>query len=207
MRSLSVASCLAAVVVAAASLPALAQDDFKPLFDGKSLDGWSGDAKLWSVADGVILGSTHGNKISKNSFLSTTKSYKNFVLKVKFKLHNGNSGIQIRSKQHPDHVVRGYQADIADNQFMGILYEEGGRGILKNVDGKQVAEWVKKGEWNEYVITCNGAQVKQELNGNVTVDFTDEEGKGAREGIIALQLHVGPDMKIEFKDIAIKELP
>lgn len=187
--------------------PLAAADDFKPLFDGKTLEGWDGDKDLWSVHDGVIVGSTHDKQLKSNSFLSTKKKYKNFVLKIKFKLHNHNSGIQYRSEQLPNYVVKGYQADIADNQFMGILYEERGRGILANVKKEEVAKFVKQGDWNEYVITANGPKLKQELNGHTTIEFTDEEGKGSREGIIALQLHVGPKMKIEFKDILIKELP
>jgi hypothetical protein len=195
---------LAAVLV----LPRFAAaDDFKPLFDGTSLEGWTGDKELWSVADGAIVGTTDNKEIKQNSFLSTTKNYKNFVLKLKFKLRNGNSGIQIRSEQLDNFVVKGYQADIADNQFMGILYEERGRGILANVKADEVAKVVKKDDWNEYVITVDGARIKQELNGLTTVDFEDQEGKGARDGIIALQLHVGPKMRIDFKDIQIKELP
>lgn len=205
VRSFSLALLLA--VCAAVSSPA-ADDGFKPLFDGKTLEGWSGDPELWSVKDGSIVGSTDTKQIKSNSFLSTKKTYKNFVFKVKFKLRNGNSGIQYRSKQHDNYVVRGYQADIADGGFMGILYEEGGRGILVNVKADEVAKHVKKGEWNEYVVTADGPKLKQELNGFTTVDYTEkDEKKGATEGIIALQIHVGPKMQIDFKDLEIKELP
>ena len=79
-----------------------------------------------SVKDGAIVGSTKAEKpLKANSFLATKKSYKNFVLKAKFKLRNHNSGIQFRSKLLENYRVIGYQADIADNQYMGILYEEG----------------------------------------------------------------------------------
>jgi hypothetical protein len=180
---------------------------FVPLFNGKDLDGWQGDAELWKVADGVIVGSTDNKKLTKNSFLSTTKPYKNFVLKAKFKLRNHNSGIQFRSKQHKDHVVKGYQADIADDKHLGILYEEGGRGILANVKAEEVAPHMKNGEWNEYVLTVDGPHIKQQLNGFTTVDYEEKSDKGAKEGIIALQIHTGPKMQVEFKDIEIKELP
>ncbi len=195
-------------LVLLSSVSALGNDGFVPLFDGKSLAGWSGDPELWTVEDGMIVGSTESKKLKHNSFLATSKSYKNFVLKLKFKLRNGNSGVQIRSKQHPDYVVRGYQADIAESRFTGILYEEGGRGILADVDKDKIAGAFKRDDWNEYVITCDGPRITQVLNGVTTVDYTEKDPeKGAKEGIIALQLHVGPKMKIWFKDIEIKELP
>jgi len=184
-----------------------AEGEFKPLFDGKSLAGWTGDTELWKVADGTIVGATEGRTLKKNTFLTTTKPYKNFVLKLKFKLRNGNSGVQFRSKLFDEHVVRGYQADIAENQFMGILYEEGGRGFLKNVNADEVRPHVKAGEWNEYVITADGPHITQQLNGFTTVDYTETSDKGAPEGIIALQLHVGDPMQVMFKDIELKELP
>lgn len=206
MRSLGLA---ASVALALGTLTARAADEgFKPLFDGKTLEGWTGDPELWKVEDGAIAGSTDEKPIKHNSFLATTKSYKNFVLRLKFKLRNGNSGVQVRSKQFPDHVVRGYQPDIAEARYTGILYEEGGRGILADVKPDEVAKVVKKGDWNDYVITCDGPRIKIELNGTTTVDYTEKDpAKGATEGIIALQLHVGAKMKVWFKDIELKELP
>lgn len=192
-------SCITAVAVA--------EEGFKPLFDGKTLKGWSGDPEMWKVEDGTIAGSTDAKRARHNTFLATTKSYRNFVLKVAFKLRNHNSGVQIRSKQHPDYRVTGYQPDIAQSRYTGILYEEGGRGILADVDPKKVAKVVKQGDWNEYVITCDGPHIKLVLNGLTTVDYTEKSPKGAKEGIIAFQLHAGPKMKVWFKDVQIKELP
>ncbi|MGD9646705.1 MAG: DUF1080 domain-containing protein [Pirellulales bacterium] len=203
----SLSATLALVLALLASGARAADAEFKPLFDGKTLDGWTGDLELWKVADGVIVGSTEGTTLKKNTFLATTKPFKNFVLRLKFKLRNGNSGVQFRSKLFDEHVVRGYQADIAENQFMGILYEEGGRGILKNVNADEVRPHVKADDWNDYVITVDGPHITQQLNGFTTVDYTETSDKGATEGIIALQLHVGPPMRVMFKDVEIKELP
>jgi len=186
---------------------AAADEGFKPLFDGKTLNGWKGDSSLWSVEDGTILGSTEAKKITHNCFLCSEKTYKNFVVKLKFKMRNGNSGVQVRSKQHDDFRVTGYQSDIAESRYMGILYEEGGRGILADVKQDEVKKHFDRDGWNEYVITCDGPHIKQVLNGYTTVDYTEKSEKGAKEGILALQLHVGPKMKIWFKDIQIKELP
>jgi hypothetical protein len=189
------------------ALTATAEDKFTPLFNGKDLEGWHGDPELWKVADGAIVGSSDNKQLQHNSFLATKKIYKNFVLKAKFKLRNHNSGIQYRSNQGDDFVVTGYQADIADNAFMGILYEEGGRGILANVDGAEVLKHVNKDGWNEYVITADGPHLTQVLNGFTTVDYTEKSDKGATQGVIAFQLHAGPAMQIEFKDVEIAERP
>jgi len=208
MRPLSLAvflSLLSFVVLPADR--ASAEEGFTPLFNGQDLTGWHGDPRLWSVEDGVIVGTTDEHSILPNSFLATTKPYKNFVLKAKFKLRNGNSGIQFRSKQHDKFVVKGYQADIAEKRYMGILYEEGGRGILSDVDPEQVKPHIKEGEWNELVVTADGNHITEQLNGFTTVDYTEDKPEGATEGIIALQLHVGPKMRVEFKDVEIKELP
>jgi len=205
MRSVKLALCVA---LAFGCVATAAEEGFKPLFDGKTLDGWSGDPDLWSVEDGAIAGTTDVKSAKRNTFLATKKTYKNFILKAKFKLRNHNSGIQVRSKQHADYRVTGYQPDIAESRFMGILYEEGGRGILVNVDAKKVNPVVKKGDWNEYVITCDGPKITIVLNGLTTVDYTEKDAaKGATEGVIAFQLHAGPKMKVSFKDIQIKELP
>lgn len=184
------------------------EEGFKPLFDGKSLAGWSGDPQLWSVQDGLIVGTTDGHPIKRNTFLASDGKYKNFVLRLKFKLRNGNSGVQFRSEPTTEYGVRGYQADIADNQFMGILYDEGGkRGILHNVKADDVKPHVKAEDWNTYVITADGPHITQEINGHKTVDYTEKDAIGAKDGIIALQLHVGPEMQVMFKDVEIKELP
>lgn len=195
------------LLLASAALTARADDQFHPLFNGKNLDGWNGDPELWSVKDGVIVGSSDNKQLPHNSFLATTKSYKNFVVKLKFKLRNHNSGVQFRSMQKPDYVITGYQADIADNAYLGILYEEGGRGILVNVNGEEVAKHLNKDGWNEYVITADGPHITQVLNGFTTVDYTEKDAVGAKEGVIALQMHAGPPMQIEFKDVELKELP
>ena len=198
---------LALLLTFFAATRSTAAETFKPLFDGRTLAGWSGDEKLWSVEDGMIVGTTDSAELKHNSFLATTKTYKNFVLRVKFKMRNGNSGVQFRSKSFPDYVVHGYQADIADNMFMGILYEEGGRGILANVNATDVAKHVNKDDWNEYVITADGPHITQVLNGFTTVDYQEKSDQGATEGILALQLHVGPKMRVWFKDVEIRELP
>jgi hypothetical protein len=159
--------------------------------------------------------------------------FSDFELRVTWKLEGNNSGIQYRSKKFPDArdnhwVVGGYQADMdGGNTYTGICYEERGRGII-NPRGKKVtlepgnpkpqieAELtpdkevlanVKKGDWNQYVVICKGNRCIQKLNGVVTADFTDDDpAKAAAKGILALQIHQGPPMKVSFKEIQIKKL-
>lgn len=199
-----------AAVIALCGAHAAAQDEFRPLFNGENLDGWSGDPELWSVENGVIVGSTHPKKIEKNTFLSYGETFSDFVLKISVKLENGNSGIQFRSEQRDNYVVAGYQADVAEKTYFGMLYEEQLRGILPywnelgEESQKEVFAAAKLGDWNDYVITCEGDRVQFVLNGKQVLDLNDPDG--AKSGVIALQLHVGPSMRVFFKDIAIKIL-
>jgi hypothetical protein len=182
---------------------ACAQDGFVSLFNGRNLDGWDGDPRMWSVRDGMIVGHTEGVAMTDNSFLISKESYGNFDLRVEMKLRNHNSGIQFRSERLPNWVVRGYQADAAQDNYWGNVYEEKGRGTL--VDG-----WKGKGEkavklngWNEYEILCDGDHIRLTLNGTVTADFHDSTRP---EGIIAFQLHRGPPMEVYFRNVQIKVL-
>ncbi len=186
------------------SAAAFAADGFHPLFNGKNLDGWEGDSRLWSVRDGMIVGSTEGTKLTHNSFLISKQSYRNFILRAEMKLRNHNSGIQFRSEVLPEWVMRGYQADAAENSYWGCLYEEKGtRGLLVN-------SWKEKGEkvarlkdWNEYEILCDGDHIQLKLNGEVTADVHDAKWA---EGHIGLQLHAGPPMQVYFRRIQIQVL-
>ncbi|MEA2735549.1 MAG: hypothetical protein QOE14_2000 [Humisphaera sp.] len=219
------------VALADSPAPARAAGEVKELFNGKTLDGWDGDPAYWSVEDGVITGrTTPEKKLKHNNFLIWKGgTLKDFELRVKYKIANGNSGVQYRSTDDGDHRVSGYQADIVggdNDKFSGILYEENRRGILaqrgqkvvidaegkKNVVGSvgesdEIAKAIKKGDWNEYTITAKGNHLTQQINGVTTVDVIDEQtAKAAREGILALQMHVGDPMVIQFKDIKLTEL-
>ncbi len=184
--------------------------EFVSLFNGQDLSGWLGDPRLWTVVDGVIVGSTEQTKLTHNSFLSTRTSYSDFVLRASVKLLNGNSGIQFRGEQFPDYVVKGYQADIAVEKYFGMLYDEGGRGIMeywKSMTPQEQADInsvARLDDWNLYEIHCQGDRIKMILNGQVVCEIEDPEG--ASEGIIALQLHTGDPMQVMFKDIEVKDL-
>lgn len=208
------------------------EDGFMPLSDGKSLDGWEGDPALWSVQDGMIVGQTSADKpIKHNTFLIWKKgTVGDFELRFSYRMHGGNSGVQYRSKviDEKEHIVGGYQADAdAGNTFTGILYDEagvaGGRGIMSErgtkttydengekkvervADDNELKKVIKAEEWNEYVVTVKGNHMIHQINGKVMSETIDNSSKALKEGVLALQLHAGPPMKVEFKDLRIKE--
>lgn len=215
----------------------------KSLFNGTDLSGWEGNTELWSVKEGTITGTTGADPadpkksvLKHNTFLVWRGgTVKDFELTLKYKIVNGNSGIQYRSKelekgaQGP--IISGYQADFeAGPKFSGILYEEKARGILalrgESVtvtdgadpkkptltkgapvgDSDAIQAAIKKEDWNDYKIVAKGGHLQHFINGMQTVDVKDETAAGAKEGLLALQIHVGPPMVVQFKDIKLKTL-
>ena len=184
-----------------------------PLFDGKTLDGWEGETgKTWRVKDGAIVGgSLEGNP--RNEFLAAKKSYRNFVLRLEYKLTGTegfvNGGVQIRSQRiaNPPNEMSGYQADIGAG-YSGCLYDESRRNkVLAQADKALIAKAEKPGDWNLYEIRCEGARITLSVNGTQTVDFTEKEEGIAMEGFIALQIHGGAKSEIAYRAITIEELP
>ncbi len=206
---------------------------FKPIFDGKTLNNWDGDPRFWSVQDGAITGRTTKNNPTKgNTFIIWRGGTPaDFELKLQYKIIDGNSGIQYRSFSIPGADkwrVGGYQADFeAGNKYSGILYGEKFRGILglrgeKTVIGKnhkpkvvgsvgdsdEIQKKIKKEDWNDYHIIARGNHFIHKINGLTTVEVTDEDLEKRRaDGIIALQLHAGPPMEVQFRNIELKEFP
>ncbi len=194
------------------------------IFDGKSLDGWEGKPGFWRVENGTIVGETTAEKPTNgNTFLIWRGGLvDDFELTFKYRLTGGNSGVQYRSKDLGDFVVGGYQGDFESGPtYSGILYEEKGRGILANRGeritiaadggkkagepiGKNLEKFIKPGEWNEFRIVAQGPRLRHFINGQLMSETVDEEaGKRATQGVLALQLHAGPPMKVEFKDIRL----
>ncbi len=184
-----------------------------PLFDGKTLDGWEGEtAKTWRVRDGAITGgSLEGNP--RNEFLATKKPYRNFVLRLEYKLTGTegfvNGGVQIRSVRivTPPNEMSGYQADLGAG-YSGCLYDESRRNkVLAQADKALIARLEKPGDWNTYEIRCEGPRIRLTLNGTETVDFTETEPGIVLEGLIALQIHGGAKSEVAYRAITIEELP
>ncbi len=206
---------------------------FQRLFDGKSLDGWDGDPRFWSVKGGVIRGETTAeNKAPHNTFLVWRGGkLRDFVLKLQFRLRGpNNSGVQYRSTEIDGKWrIGGYQAEVAVGAGqVGLLYDEAGRGRLasvgecvvideagtKSVVG-QVADkaalieagYHRPNDWSDYVITARGNHIVHQLNGYQTLELIDRDPKAAAEGLLALQIHAGPPMRVEFANIRVKHLP
>jgi type 1 glutamine amidotransferase len=226
--------CLTLVVLSFLAISsALAQDaGFKAIFDGRTLDGWkAANMSYWSVKDGAITGqSTERNPVKDNQFLVwQLGQVDDFELMLKYRISGtpaANSGIQIRSRVEADGHAVGYQADIdLAGQYAGALYDERGRGMLaergqKTVidsDGKMthsplgdadaLMNVIKKDDWNDYHIIARGNNIVLKVNGQVTAEVVDND-KAQRElsGVLALQLHAGPPMTVQFKDIELKRL-
>lgn len=207
---------------------------FEVIFDGKTLKGWDGDPAIWRVEDGCITGETTAAKpLKANTFIIWRGGeLRDFELKCEYKIvggSTGNSGIQYRSFELPDRKwgIGGYQADLeAGDKYSGILYGENFRGILgergqKTViradhkpevvgsvgDSQEIGKSIRKEDWNEYHITARGFHFVQKINGVVTVEVTDEDEQMRRAaGLLALQAHVGPPMKVQFRNIRLKTL-
>jgi len=172
-------------------------------------------------------------KLKHNTFLVWKGgTVKDFELTFKYRVEKGNSGVQYRSKVlsqgENGPIVAGYQADFeAGKTYSGILYEEQGRGILATrgqktlisvgEDGKHKVEVkgevgksdeiqaaIKNEGWNNYMIVARGNRLLHFINGKKTVEVTDEDPKAAKEGILALQIHAGPAMVVQFKDLMLK---
>jgi len=183
-----------------------------PIFDGKTLDGWEGDKeKVWRVVDGVIVGgSMQGNP--RNEFLTTTKSYGNFVLKFEWKLVGTegfvNSGVQIRSKRipKPPNEMSGYQADIGAG-MTGTLYDESRRNkALAKADPELIKKTEKPGEWNSYEVRAEGRRIRLTVNGVQTVDYTEADESLEQTGLIGLQIHGNNKAEVSFRNLTVEEL-
>lgn len=212
-----------------ACLPALSgAGEPESLFNGKDLAGWKGNPELWSVQDGAIVGETTEAKPTKgNTFLiwegGEVADFE-IVCRVRFK--GNNSGVQYRSSvvDAENHVLAGYQADLHPKaEYFGMLYGEkiGKRGIIAQRgqrveigkdgevkvvgevgDGAALTDW----EWNELRVVAVGNRLIHQINGVTTVDITDDHPESLARGLLGLQLHAGPPMRVEFKDIKLRQL-
>jgi len=230
-RGLALASVSVLLLLPAMAAQAEEEPGFKSLFNGKDLKGWDGDPKHWSVVEGVIRGDSTVNKAGGNTFLIRRgDTLKNFELKLKFRIATGNnSGVQYRSKDLGKWVVSGYQAEVENKPGkVGFLYHEKGRGWLvdvgdfviineaaqrqkfskvANVEELKKAPYYNDKDWNEYHIIARGNHVLHYLNGYPTMELIDNDRKGrCDEGILALQIHGGSPMTVDYKDIRLKTL-
>ena len=201
---------------------------FRSLFNGKDLSGWKGNPRIWFVKDGSITGqTTPQNRISENNFLLWTGGdVTDFELRLKFRIENGNSGIYFRSEErigmHPESLV-GPQADFsADNRWTGVVIEYTRRGILAERgqkveidskgkikvtgsvgDSKELLKHVKAKDWNDYTVIAKAGHTILKINDVVMCEIEDNDPRRVPTGKLALQVHQGPLMLVQFKDIRL----
>jgi Domain of Unknown Function (DUF1080) len=184
------------------------------LFDGSTFKGWQGDTlNTWRIENKTIIGGTLDKTVPNNNFLCTSRTYSNFMMKIKIKLigKSGfiNSGIQFRSVrlQNPSYEMTGYQADWG-KAFYASLYDESRRNkTLVKPDSIKINSWIKENDWNNYQINAINNRICLYINGHKTVDYTESDSKIPQTGLIGLQIHGGGMAEVAFKDIFIKELP
>ena len=182
---------------------------FVPLFDGKSFDGWEGNLKIFRIENGAIIGGTLKEKIPHNEFLAAKKEFADFELRLKFKVvgQGANAGIQIRSRRMPNHhEMIGYQADLGEGWY-GALYDESRRNKkLAGPKPEDLDKVLKRDDWNDYTIRCEGRRIQLWINGVPTVDYTEPDETIEQNGLIAVQIHGGGPSEASYKDIRIKPL-
>jgi putative heme-binding domain-containing protein len=196
----------------------------KSLFNGKDLSGWKGDADLWSVKDGVIHGSSHDKKLKGNTFLILeSEDIEDFHLVYEARCFGNNSGVMYRSEvlDVEKFVMKGSQCDLHPNPpYLAMLYGEKERGIVtKRGETMEINEAGKKNvvssfdpkavdieDWVTYEIICKGNHIIHKVNGEVAINLTDNDKNRIRKGRIGLQLHQGEPMKVDFRNIRLKEL-
>ncbi len=184
-----------------------------PLFDGKTLAGWEGDAKLWRVEDGCITGGSLTEAVPRNEFLASVKDYGNFIVRFKIKLTGSegfvNSGFQIRSQRVPNNSeMAGYQCDYGEPSWYGAIYDESRRNkLMAPSDMAALRPVLKLNDWNEYIIRADGRRIQTWINGVQGVDYTEADPAIVQTGKIGIQVHGGGKALVQVKDITIEELP
>jgi hypothetical protein len=222
--------CICGCFVLAVLNPFVSAKEAQDLFNGKDLAGWNGDPAVWSVEDGAIVGRTKKESPLRNNEFLIWKGgdVSDFKLTLQYKIQGGNSGVQYRSKVlDPEKwIVAGYQADIDSGPtYTGILYEERERGILakrgervtidregkstaeKFGDAEELQKSIHTDDWNDYEIEVRGNRMKHTINGKLMSETIDRDQKNKdKSGVLALQVHAGPPMTVQFRKIRYEPL-
>ncbi|MFM9909944.1 MAG: DUF1080 domain-containing protein [Chitinophagaceae bacterium] len=205
---------------------------FVRMFDGKTMKGWDADTNFWRIENGSFIGEVIPGKVIKtNTFLIWRGSMPaNFEFKAQFRISpEGNSGVNYRSEELKDirYALKGYQADIdGANQYTGQNYEERGRGFLAMRGQKALLKFdekpfitgsvgdsdslkalIKTGDWNEIHIIVKGNRMRHYVNGILMSETIDEDTTHRKmKGLLGLQVHVMESMKVEYRNLFLKEI-
>ena len=179
------------------------------LFDGRTFRGWEGDTThTWQIEDGTLTGGSLTETVPHNEFLTTTQSYSDFTLQLDFKLVGTgfvNAGVQFRSVRtnDPAYEMSGYQADLGQG-YWGCLYDESRRNkVIAYADSVALQAVLKKDDWNQYKIKCEGPRIQLWINGLPTVDYTEPDASITRSGLIGLQIHGGGKAQVRYRNIVL----
>lgn len=238
-RQIILSAALLQVCLSAFTLTYQNEKGFKTMFDGKTLNGWEGDATYWRVEDGAIVGEvTPATLLKANTFLIWKGGQPaNFELKVSYRISaKGNSGVNYRSTRVDTlpYALKGYQQDIDGKdkynlgypRYSGQNYEERGRQFLAlrgqavviengqkplltdSLGSKEdLLKSINYNDWNELHIVARGNILKHFINGKLMSQVTDNDTLNRKlSGLIGVQVHVGPPMKVEYKNFRIKVL-
>jgi catechol 2,3-dioxygenase-like lactoylglutathione lyase family enzyme len=184
----------------------------RPLFDGRTLDGWEGNLANWRVEDGAIVAGALDRRQPYNEFLATTRDYGDFELRLQYKVEgsNGfvNGGVQFWSQRVPaSPEVCGYQADLGAGKD-GDLYDESRRNVdLADPAPEVRTRALRAGAWNDYRVRAQGRHIEIWLNGVKTVDYTETDPAIPRRGKFALQIHGYAQTKVWYRGLELEELP
>lgn len=224
MRTLPAVLLLLGACAVAPAGPAM-----RPIFDGRSLDGWSApDLSYWSIRDGAITGeTTREHNPPRNQFIVWTGgTVSDFDLRFKFRIFGpkANSGMQFRGTVKEHGLVHGYQADIAlQGPYLGGIWDEygtrkslaargerveiaedGAKTVSRFADATDLARGIDLSQWTDYRIVAQGPRIRLWLNGRLMSELTDRErGKAASEGVLAMPIIPGEPMTVQYKDLLL----
>ncbi|NQU26048.1 MAG: DUF1080 domain-containing protein [Candidatus Nealsonbacteria bacterium] len=195
------------VLVLGVGLTAMAAEEkpaaWKPLMDGKTLDGWHtiGDGQ-WTVEDGAFVGRANNEKLY--GLLVSDKTYRDCTIRLKFKCASGDSGFYIRTILKDPDQAHGLQIQVGlPGSGTGGIYESYGRAWIEKPTVEQEKKFTKTDDWNEMLIDARGGNVTVHVNGTKTAELKKDPGRG--EGYLALQMHSGCVMHVTFKEIEIRD--
>jgi hypothetical protein len=205
---------LPAVVLATGCQTKPEPSAYEKIFDGHTTAGWDGDfGKTWRIQDEAFVGGSLAKTVPQNEFVATTAQFTNFVLRLEFKLLGSegfvNAGVQVRSQRVPNHhEMIGYQVDIGDPTWWGSIYDESRRNkVLAQSNMDEVNKILRRNDWNQYEIHCEGKRVRAYINGLLTVDYTEPDDSIPQFGKIGLQVHGGGKAEVHYRNIWVKRLP
>lgn len=190
-------------------------EKFTRIFDGKSIEGWEGEAEWFRVEDGAIVAGTMDKRIPKNQFLVTKKAYGDFELRFQAKLtgKGKNAGVQFWSERIPNHhEMIGFQCDIGSMgkaSIWGALYDESRRRRFLQQVSLPTQGVTDPDEWNQFRIRAQGSAITIWVNGALATRYFENEpaAKIPRKGRFGLQIHSGPPAEARYRNIEVRELP